>query len=377
MNVDDSLAEAAFRVEVREWIDRCVPAGLRHATTFEQRLEIDRLLADGGWLGLTWDRNYGGRGGTAVEASILDEEATLAGLELGKSPSRIGQNMMAPAVMTHGSEEQRSRFLPPVLKVAEIWCQGFSEPDAGSDLAAIRTSAVRDGKGWRVSGTKLWTSQAHHADWCLLLARTDAEAPPHRNLTMFLMDMHQSGVRVSPIEQANGDAEFNELHLDGALVPDATRIGEAGNGWRVAMTTLSSERSYALRGKYVLFSAQLARAANLIREAGPAHPQRGSWQEQLGRLHVEIAAIRNLSYRFVSLVAAEEATDDLGPVSHLWWTGTHQRLVEFGYLVAATLGRDQDYWYKAWIDARAETIYGGTAQVQRNIISERLLGLPR
>ncbi|NKQ56171.1 acyl-CoA dehydrogenase [Amycolatopsis sp. K13G38] len=377
MNVDDSPVEAEFRAEVRAWIAKSIPDELRHASTFEQRLEIDRVLSDGGYLGLTWDRSYGGRGRSLVEASILDEEATTAGIELAKSPSRIGQQMMAPAVMAHGTQAQRARFLPPVLKVTEIWCQGFSEPDAGSDLAGIRTTAVRDGDGWRISGTKLWTTQAQHADWCLLLARSDLEAPRHRNLTMFLMDMHQPGVRVSPIEQANGDAEFNELHLDGAVVRSATVVGEPGDGWRVAMTTLSSERSYALRGKYVLFSAQLARIAELIRRAGAAHPQRGTWQEQLGRLHAEVAGIRNLSYRFVSLVAAGQPTADLGPVSHLWWAATHQRLVEFGYLVAAAVGANVDYWYKAWIDARAESIYGGTAQIQRNIISERLLGLPR
>jgi alkylation response protein AidB-like acyl-CoA dehydrogenase len=184
-------------------------------------------------------------------------------------------------------------------------------------------------------------------------------------------------VHPSPIVQANGDDEFNELHLDGVVVPDSDVLGEPGAGWRVAMTTLSSERSYALRGKYVLFRAQLQRIVDLIRTSGPSEAQRGGWQEQLGRLYVEVSAIRDLSYRFVSLVAAGEPTANLGPIAHLWWAGTHQRLVEFGYLVATVLRADQDYWYKAWIDARAESIYGGTAQIQRNIISERLLGLPR
>jgi alkylation response protein AidB-like acyl-CoA dehydrogenase len=376
MNIDDSPAEAAFRTEVRSWFADSVPDTLRGTVSFEQRVEIDRLMAGGDLLGLTWAREYGGRGRTAVEASILDEEATLAGVELAKSPSRIGLQMMGPAVMAHGTDEQRARFLPPVLKVAELWCQGFSEPDAGSDLAGVRTLATEDAGGYRVHGTKLWTTQAQYADRCLLLARTDPDAPRHRNLTMFLMDMRQPGVTVSPIVQANGDDEFNELHLDGAVVPEANVVGRPGEGWKVAMTTLSSERSYALRGKYVLFAGQLDRIVRLVARAG-AHPRRSAWCEEIGRLHVAVSGIRDLSYRYVSLVGAGEPAGDLGPVSHLWWSTTHQRLVEFGYQVAATLGEDLDYWYKAWIDTRAETIYGGTSQIQRNIISERLLGMPR
>lgn len=377
MNIDDSPAESEFRQEVRSWLARSIPAELRHATTVAERLEIDRRLADGGYLGLTWDEAYGGQGRSAVEACILDEEATVGGLELAKSPSRIGQQMMAPAVMAHGTSEQKARYLPPILKVSEIWCQGFSEPDAGSDLANVRTSATQTEDGWRITGTKLWTTQAQHAGRCLLLARTDPEARRHHNLTMFLMDMRSPGVRVSPIIQANGDDEFNELHLEDVFVSNEDVVGAPGSGWTVAMTTLSSERSYALRGKYVLFRTQLMRIADLIKAGGPGHPRRPSWQEQLGRLYVEIAAIRDLSYRYVSAVAAGESTADIGPVAHLWWAATHQRLVEFGYQVAISVGSEQDYWYKAWIDARAESIYGGTAQIQRNIISERILGLPR
>jgi alkylation response protein AidB-like acyl-CoA dehydrogenase len=378
MNVDDSPEESRFRAGVRSWLAGSVPDELRGATDFARRVEIDRLMAGAGLLGLTWARSHGGQGRTAVEASILDEEATRHGIELARSPSRIGLQMMGPAVIGHGSDEQRSRFLPPVLRVEELWCQGFSEPDAGSDLAGVRTLAGPDGTGgYRVTGAKLWTTQAQHADRCLLLARTDTEAPRHHNLTMFLMDMRQPGVTVSPIVQANGEDEFNELHLDGAAVPAGCVLGRPGEGWRVAMTTLSSERSYALRGKYVLFAAQLMRIAGLIRAAGPAHPRRSPWLERLGELHAAVSGIRDLSYRFVSLVGAGEPTGHLGPVSHLWWSTTHQRLVEFGYEVAGTLGEDLDYWYKAWIDSRAETIYGGTSQIQRNIISERLLGMPR
>jgi alkylation response protein AidB-like acyl-CoA dehydrogenase len=378
MNIDDNPSEAEFRAEVRSWLATSIPDSLRGATAFGQRVEIDRLMAGGELLGLTWAREYGGRGRTAVEASILDEEATLQGIELAKSPSRIGLQMMGPAVMAHGTDEQRARFLPPVLRVAELWCQGFSEPDAGSDLAGVRTLATADGADkYRLRGTKLWTTQAQYADRCLLLARTDPAAPRHRNLTMFLMDMRQPGVTVSPITQANGDDEFNELHLDGPVVAAEHVVGRPGEGWKVAMTTLSSERSYALRGKYVLFAGQLDRIVRLVRDAGQRHPRRSAWLERIGQLHAEVRGIRELSYRFVSLVGAGEPTSALGPVSHLWWSTTHQRLVEFGYQVAATLGHDVDYWYKAWIDTRAETIYGGTSQIQRNIISERLLGLPR
>jgi len=176
----------------------------------------------------------------------------------------------------------------------------------------VRTSATRTEGGWPITGTKLWTTQAQHVDRCLLLARSDSDAPRHHNLTMFLMDMRSAGVHPSPIVQANGDDEFNELHLDGVVVPDSDVLSEPGAGWQVAMTTLSSERSYALRGKYVLFRAQLQRIVDLIRASGSAAAQRGGWQEQLGRLYVEVSAIRNLSYRFVSLVAAGEPTREPG-----------------------------------------------------------------
>lgn len=379
MNVTDSDTEAEFRSQVRNWLSSSLPASLRQIHTFAERVELDKLLAAGGYIGLTWPREYGGQGRSGVEASILDEEATLAGIEMAKSPSRIGQSMMAPALISHGTEPQRARFLPRVLRVEEIWCQGFSEPDAGSDLAAVRTAAHQQADGsFAITGTKLWTTQAQHADWCLLLARSDAEAPRHKNLTMLLLDMHQASITVSPIKQSNGDDEFNEVHFDGAIVPASQVLGTVGDGWNVAMTTLSSERSYSLRGKYILFSRQLARIAETIDAAGPAHPQRGGWLETLGRLHADVNAIRNLSYRFVSLLSASESTGSLGPISHLWWAATHQRLVEFGYQVAIGAGaQDLAYWYEAWLSSRAESIYGGTAQVQRNIISERVLGLPR
>lgn len=375
MELHDTEAEASFRAKVQGWLDECVPERLRGASSMEERIELDRVLAAGGYLGLTWPTTHGGAGLTPVEASLFDEEAARRGIDLSKSPSRLGLNMMGPAMITHGTPEQQLRFLPAVLGVEQLWCQGFSEPDAGSDLAAVRTNAVLEDGGYRVTGTKIWTTQAHVADLCLLLVRTDADAPRHHNLSMLLLDMHQPGVTVSPIHDLTGEHEFNEVHFDGARVPAENVLGEPGQGWRVAMTTLTSERSYALRGKYVVFHRQLNRIGRLMAEHGGS--EQLSWVERLGELSADVDSVRNLSYRAVSLVGSGQSAGSIAPVAHLWTGQTHQRLVEFGVEVSAALGVDTDYWYRLWLETRAETIYGGAAQVQRNMIAERVLALPR
>ncbi|GAA1532585.1 acyl-CoA dehydrogenase family protein [Nocardioides humi] len=375
MDLHDTEAEAGLRAKVRDWLSTHVPASLRSGMSIAERADLDRVLAGGGYLGLTWPRVHGGAGLSAVEASVFDEEAARLGIDLSRSPSRLGLNMMGPAMMAHGTREQQQRFLPPVLGVEQLWCQGFSEPDAGSDLAAVRTLAVRDGDGYRVNGTKIWTTQAHVADLCLLLVRTEPDAPRHHNLSMLLLDMHQPGVTVSPIRDLAGEHEFNEVHLDGALVPRENLLGEPGGGWKVAMTTLTSERSYALRGKYVVFHRQLRRIGSLLAEHGGA--SRPSWVQRLGDLSADVHSVRNLSYRAVSLVASGRSAGSIAPVAHLWTGQTHQRLVEFGFEVSSVLGVDTDYWYRLWLETRAETIYGGAAQVQRNMIAERILALPR
>ena len=375
MNLDETPAEAAFRATVRGFIDT-IPGELRGSPKFEHRLEVDRLFARSGYLAYTWPRAYGGAEGGPPEANILDEESGRASIPLSRSPSRLGTNLLGPSLIAHGTPEQKARFLPRILKVQDIWCQGFSEPSAGSDLANVQCLAVDEGDHLRLSGSKLWTSQAQHASWCFVLARTDPTAPRHKNLSMLLVPMTESGIEIRPLVQLTGEAEFSQVFFDNVRVPRDNVLGGPGKGWAAAMTTLGSERSYGLLSRFTSYRNQLQRAVGLLRAAPPGSV-REAWLSELGTLYADLGGIRDLGYRVVSMATAGEDLSALTSVTHIWWSGTHQRIVDFGFRVATELGRDEEYWYRIWLESRAETIYGGTAQVQRNIIGERTLGLPR
>jgi alkylation response protein AidB-like acyl-CoA dehydrogenase len=376
MDLEETSAEAAFRAGVREWIAASVPPELRGSHRFEDRLAIDRLFAQKGLLAYTWPREFGGPGGGPIEAAILDEESGRAGIALSRSPSRMGTNLLGPAIMAHGSDEQKRRLLPRILRVEDIWCQGFSEPAAGSDLANVQCQATDDGTQLRLSGSKLWTSQATHATWCFVLARTDATAPRHRNLSMLLVPMDEPGIQIRPLVQLTGEAEFSQVFFDDVRVAKENVLGGLGNGWAVAMTTLGAERSYGLFSRHGIYAGQLAEIATLLKAAS-AGPTREAWLVELGALYADLTGIRHLAYKIASLAAAKEDVGALSSVSHVWWTDTHQKIADLGWRVAAAVGTDADRWYRLFLDSRAETIYGGTAQIQRNIIAERALGLPR
>jgi alkylation response protein AidB-like acyl-CoA dehydrogenase len=375
MNLEETPTEAAFRAEVREWLAD-VPRELSGARDFEKRLDFDRLMAARGFLGYMWPREFGGAGGDPILASILEEEVGEFGMPLQRSPSRMGTNLLGPTLMAHGTAEQRERFLPHILAVDEVWCQGFSEPNAGSDLANVQCLAVENGDGFRLSGSKVWTTQAQHADWCFVLARSDVEAPRHKNLSFMLVSMKEPGVDVRPLEQLTREAEFNEVFFDDVAVPRENVVGKINSGWQVAMTTLASERTYGLRSRYGYYIRELQAVARLVREHASGH-QRAIWTGEIGHLYADLAGIRNLAYKVLSLAAAGDDVAPVSPISHLWWTRTHQRVADLGFRVASAVGVDQEYWYHLWLDSRGETIYGGSSQIQRNLISERELGLPR
>ena len=238
MDLSLSPQEREFRDAVRSWIEANHPGPEpdSDAELFTFRRAWQRALNERGWAGLSWPTEYGGAGATLVEQAIFFEEIARVG-----APSManvLGLAMGGPTVIAHGTEEQKHRYLPPILSADEIWCQGFSEPESGSDLASVKTRAVRNGKEWVVTGQKVWTTYAHQAKWCMLVARTDPEAPKHRGLTYFLLDMEQDGVEVRPLVQITGDAEFNELFIEEARIPDENIVGGVGNGWMVALTTL-------------------------------------------------------------------------------------------------------------------------------------------
>jgi alkylation response protein AidB-like acyl-CoA dehydrogenase len=277
--------------------------------------------------------------------------------------------------MNHGTREQQAEFLPRILKVESIWCQGFSEPEAGSDLANVRTRLEPAGDHFVVNGSKIWTTQAHEADWCFALTRSDPEAPKHRSLSFVLIDMHQPGITVRPLQQMTGGAEFNEVFFDDVRVEPGHIVGELGEGWTVTRTVLGAERTYAQLSRYRQYMAELARLGSLL--AGVDHPEKRGWLIEYGNVAADISGIRHLSYKITSLAAAGEDGGCLPSITKLWWSESHQRLVELGYTVAVAADRDVDYWFDLWLWARAETIYAGSSQVQKNIVAERLLGLPR
>jgi alkylation response protein AidB-like acyl-CoA dehydrogenase len=375
VNLDETREEAAFRSEVRAWAAEHITPELRNSEDFDQRLEGDRRMAAAGYLGYSWPERFGGQGGTPTFAAILDEERALVGLDAARSPSRFGINLLGPTLMAHGTPEQQVEFLTPILRAEITWCQGFSEPDAGSDLANVKCAGRIDGDRLLVTGTKVWTTQADRADWCFALVVTDPNAPRHKNLSMVLIDMRQPGIEIQPLIQMTGAAEFNQVFFDSAVVKRAHVIGEIGAGWRVAMTTLSAERTFAQLSRYRQYVLELDRIAELIRDFDDDAPP--GWLTEFGHVRADISGIRNLSYKIASIATAGEELGTLSSITKVWWTATHKRLVDLGFAVASETGQDLDYWYPRWLEARGETIMAGSTQIQKNIISERLLGLPR
>jgi len=371
LTLGDSPEEAAMRREGRDWADRQLPGELRWRDDFPTLLLVDRLLSAAGLLGITWPVAYGGRGASPLLDAVLTEELGHVGVRRARTPAHQGANNLAPALMAHASDAQKQRFLPPIRSVEETWCQGFSEPDAGSDLASVRTTATRRAGGYVVRGTKVWTSHAQHADWMYALVRTGAQAERHRGLSFLVFPMSSPGITVRPITSTTGRRDFNEVVLEDVPVDEDGRIGEEGAGWRVALTVLASERLSG-RFRYSVFRRE---AEELARQLGPG-PQ-PLWDHELGRVVAELEGMAALGLRVESMRAAGKDTAMLSSVNKLWWPAVHQRLGELGLRAATTRRDDPDAWYDRWLDARAESIYGGTAQVQRDILAERHLGLPR
>jgi alkylation response protein AidB-like acyl-CoA dehydrogenase len=277
--------------------------------------------------------------------------------------------------MVHGTPEQRGRFLPEIIGVREIWCQGFSEPDAGSDLASVRTTARQDGDVFIVNGSKIWTSLAQHADWIFALVRTGTGEERHRGLSFLLIPMTTPGIEVRPIEQITGASEFCEVFFTDVHVDRSGLVGEVGDGWRVAMTLLSSERLSG-RYRYSMFRHELGTLARLY-GARRGNDRAGPWIAELGKVSALLDGIEAISFRVDSMRAAGRDPGMLASINKLWWPVAHQRLTELGLRMSSVLADDPGYWYLAWLDARPESIYGGSAQIQRNILSERHLGMPR
>jgi alkylation response protein AidB-like acyl-CoA dehydrogenase len=368
--------EQAFRDELREWLDENRPGAEPEGdeAAFDFRREWQRKLAEAGWAGISWPKEYGGRGATLIEQAIFNEEMVRS-----KAPplaNVLGLAMGGPVLIAHGTDDQKQRYLRPILTAEEIWCQGFSEPDSGSDLASLKTKAVKSNGEWVVTGQKVWTTYAHHAKWCMLVARTDPDAPKHKGLTYFLLDMEQEAVQVRPLVQITGEPEFNEIFMEEARIPEENVLGEVGDGWNVAITTLMHERTGIAFGSAVQLKIALGELMELVRERGLEHDP--ITRQRIAQLYIETETLRLNAYRGLTQIMKSGVPGPEGSLPKWQWSDINQSLTETSMDV---LGADAPLvtsdWTYRFLRARANSIEGGTTEILRNIIAERVLGLPR
>jgi alkylation response protein AidB-like acyl-CoA dehydrogenase len=338
-------------------------------------------LASAAWVGVTWPTEYGGRGGGALDHYIVQEE--LARARAPELVGRIGINLVGPTLLAHGTDEQKQRWLPRILRADELWCQLFSEPGAGSDLASLSTRARRVDGGWAITGQKVWTSYAQFADWGLLLARTDSEAPKHRGITAMAIEMRQPGVDIRPLRQITDETDFNEVFFDDALVPDHNVIGEVNNGWRVSSSTLTHERG--TNPRQLVIHAQLVE--ELLRMAiEHDRYEDHRLQQRLAQAYVEVRLFQLHNWRSLSRLQNGRELGPEGSALKLYWSEMSKRLHD---TAMAVLGDSSPLWWgaegnpgdgrwqRSWLYYQASSIFAGTNEIQRTIIGERVLGLPR
>ncbi|WP_111647192.1 acyl-CoA dehydrogenase family protein [Actinoplanes lutulentus] len=385
LEVTPVSGDEAFRIEIRDWLAANLTDDLRGSggpgrenEAFPQRLAFARRLAAAGWTTLAWPVGHGGRGASLARQVIFHEEYARSA-----APSRvdhIGTTMVGPTLIELGTPEQQQRFLPRLASVDELWCQGYSEPGAGSDLAGVTTRARLDGDQWVLTGQKVWTSLAHVADWCFVLARTSPPVegePRHRGLSYLLVPMRQPGVTVRPIRQLTGDSEFNEVFFDDARTDRDLVVGKPGEGWRVAMATLAYERGAATVGQQIGFQRDLDDLVALARRTGAAADP--LLRTRLARAAVDLTVLRSHTVRTLAAPAPPPANPS---VVKLLWTRWRQALAELAMDVLAFPGHgataeETERWQRLFLFSRADTIYGGSNEIQRGIVAERVLGLPR
>ncbi len=394
MDFRDTPEEAAFRKEIREWLERNVPEDWdRSQLTLippEDRLEMLRTwqgkLHEGGWAGITWPKEYGGRGASLIETAIFNQE-----MARSKAPppiNVIGLGMAGPTIIAHGTHEQKERHLEKILSAEEIWCQGFSEPGAGSDLGGLRSTAILDGDSWIINGQKVWTSLAHVSDWSIFLARTDTTAPKHKGITYLLVDMHTPGIEVRPLKQITGSADFNEMFFTDVRVPRENVLGEINDGWRVAMTTLLHERGtlgFALSvGARVALDELITLAKETKRNGKRAYDD-PLVRQRIAALHVDVESLKLNNYRALTSVMKTGIPGPEGSLGKLIWSESMQRLGDLAVDILGPAGMLERWtdnprvqtWQYIHLRSRGHTIEAGTSEILRNIVAERVLGLPK
>ncbi len=386
MDLRFSAEDEAFRAEVREWLEDNLTGefaearGLggmgREHEGFDARLAWEKHLGANGWTCVGWPKEHGGRGATLTQQVIFAEEYTRA-----EAPARVnhmGENLLGPTDIAFGTREQQQRFLPPIVRGEELWCQGYSEPDAGSDLANVKTRAVLDGDEWSITGQKVWTSLAQWADWCFVVCRTNPDAPKHRGISYILCPMRQPGVEIRPIVQLTGTSEFNEVFFDDARTARDNVVGDIDGGWKVAMGTLGFERGVSTLAQQIGFERELTRIIECARKNG-----RVSDPLIRQRLADAFTGLRLLRYNALRTMSSDKPGPEAS-IFKLHWASWHRALGELAMdvlgmdaMVAEAAPYDLSTLQSLFLFSRADTIYGGSNQIQRNIIGEQALGLPR
>ncbi|MGV9193825.1 acyl-CoA dehydrogenase family protein [Microbacterium sp. MC2] len=377
-------ADERFRAEIRSWLEENLSGRFaslrgrggsgREHEDFEARLEWNRHMASAGWTCVAWPQEYGGRGLSIQQQVIFHEEYARSG-----APARVnhlGEELLGPTLIAHGTAEQKARFLPRIVAVEELWCQGYSEPGAGSDLAAVSTRAVREGDSWVINGQKVWTSLAQEAQWCFVIARTEVGSVRHRGLSYLLVPMDQPGVEVRPITQLTATSEFNEVFFDDARTEASLVVGGEGNGFKVAMATLGFERGVSTLAQQIAFRRELDAVIDSAERTGAIDD--AVIRERLVGARMDLEVIRQHALRTLGGEQGDSAS-----VAKLLWADWHRALGELAMDVAGpgALEVGQEYaldpLQSLFLFSRADTIYGGSNEIQRNVIAERVLGLPR
>ena len=394
MDFSDSPEEAAFRAKVRDWLDAnaTLRDGSEKAQDHFMARDADEVArardwqarkAEAGWAGLTWPRAFGGRDATPIEQVIWNQEE--GRYAVPPNAFLIGIGLVGPTVMVHGTEDQKKAVLPRALTGEDIWCQLFSEPAAGSDLAGIRTRARRDGDDWVISGQKVWTSGAHYSSHGILLARTDPEVPKHKGMTMFLVEMSDPAIQTRPIRQISGGASFNEVFIDDLRLPDSARLGGESEGWKVALTTLMNERFSISVGRAsggARAEELIALAARVQRNGRPAIED-GAVRARIADFVARQRGLEFTSYRVMTSLSRGEAPGEEGSIGKLLLGRLRQEMGAFGMELAGTAAGvsaadddDAARWRNEYLTAPGNRIAGGSDEIQRTIIGERILGLP-
>jgi len=387
-----ATSDESFQAELRAWLAANVTDEFREkrTMTFQEKVAVRRAwqkkLFEAGWIGIGWPGEYGGRGANLVQETIYYEE--MARAQAPSTANVIGLNMVGPTILAVGTAEQKARYLPKILSAEEIWCQGFSEPNAGSDVASLQTRAVREGDHFVVNGQKVWTSYGYVADFCILLVRTDFEAPKHKGLSYLIVDMKSPGVSAKPLVQMTGEAEFAELFFENVKVPVANLVGELNKGWMVAITTLMHERGGLSFSIIVTFEQRLQALIELSRSStlnGKPVLEDTQVRQRLARLYTDVKTFKLNTMSQMSTVSQGHLPGPEGSLLKLQWSELNQRLVELAFELEgpfSSLAPDsvdapfEGRWQYEYLRARGNTIEAGTSEVQRNIVAERVLGLP-